>query len=189
MPAHAAVIGAGDADHVRQVKLALGVIGVQLGHRRTQQVSVESVHTGINFCKGALVLGRVFFLHNAHDLTVSGPHNASITSGLIDVRGQHRHCRARQSVVLCEESSQCFRVEHGNIGGRHQHSATKIVWQFIQPAGNGMTRAVLFFLNCGCHLSDPIVAQIFLSNSRNDLVSAVADHCNQMLRMHPRRRV
>ena len=70
-------------DEVGQVKLAGGVIVLQLRQVTGQILAFHRHHAGVDFANGTFGIARVFFFHNRHHLARRVAHNAAVAEGIV----------------------------------------------------------------------------------------------------------
>ena len=129
---------------VGEVKLALVVVGAELGQHLRQFLPVEAVDAGVGEADAALLLAAVAVFHDcAHVAGFIGNH-AAVTRGIGQPCGEQGH-RGTAGPVPGEQLLQGFLPQQGHIAIEHQQLAAE-AGQRLQQLLHGVAGAVLGLL-------------------------------------------
>ena len=168
---------AGDPQHIGQVQLPLGIIGSELGQRRPQDGGIEGEHTGVDLGDGALLSRGIFLFDDGDDFAILIADDTAITSGIIQVHGEHGDGGRCRGVGL-QQCTEGVRGQQGDITIGDDDGALKSV-QLFHGALHSVAGTILFLLQGNADL--PIQCARNLLHSWADLITAVADDCDDVL--------
>ena len=143
--AHRVAVVAGDAEHVGEVELALGVVGAQPGQGVPQDGGVEGEDTGVDLGDGLFGGRGVLLLDDGSDLVLVVTDDAAVTVGVRQVRGEHRHGR-RHLGVRGVQVTEGVAGQQRDVGVRHDDGALEPV-QCGHGALDGVAGAELLLLH------------------------------------------
>ena len=115
---HAPTSGDVQGDDIRQIKLAGGVVVLQLRQIAGEVLAFHRHHAGIDFADGALSIARVLFLDDSGHLARRIAHDAPIAEGVISDSSQKRETIVPRRI---EQTLQRFRAHQRRIAIKNQH--------------------------------------------------------------------
>ena len=176
-PPHRMPTTTSNRQHIRQIQLPLGIIGVKLPQCLTQHISVKRKHARIHLGDCQRFLIRILLLHNGHNLTLPVANNPTIAGRVGNIRSQHGH-RGRHGRVGVDKPLQSGGPQKRHIRIRHHNRAGKIR-QLIHGALHGMTRTILLLLNGRTHRHRQLLGN--LSHRRPHLLPTMPNDRHNLL--------
>ena len=116
-------VGAQEIEHLRQIQLALGVVGAQAWQRALQRARVEGEDAGVDLSDLELLGARVAVrlgLHDALHRAVGAAHDPAVAGGIVEHRRHHRGGRAALRVHLGQAADR-LRADERHIPAEHHH--------------------------------------------------------------------
>jgi hypothetical protein len=172
-PTNRRAVGAGYADDVGEIALALRVAVGEPGQCRAQRGRVESVDAGVDLADLQLHLVGVLLLDHRSDGAARVAHDAPVPGGHVEVGGEDRDGVAGALVLGNQGSKRVSGEQRGVAVGHHEGPGEP--GQVAQSALHRVTRAALLVLHDGCRLGCD------LGQVRLDLVTPVTDDHDQVL--------
>ncbi len=117
MRGHLGAVGAQQVQSLRQVVLALGVVGREPRQRAEQRGSVEHVYAGVDLANPQLLVGgvaRLLGLHDARHRPVGIAHDASVAAGIVEHRRGHRD-RGPAARVSFDQVADRLSADQGDV--------------------------------------------------------------------------
>ena len=162
---HGAAGVAANLEHVGEVELALSVVVADLGQRVEQGTGVEAVEAGVALVDRRLLGRGVLLLDDALDLAVGVADDATVTSGIVQLHGEHHH----SGVVLVAHLRQAgdgLGLDERAVAGKHRQRAVE-AGEGVGAGEHRARRAVLHFLDHYLRIA---------LDKRDDLLAGMTDH-------------
>ena len=183
---HDVPVGPEDLDDIGQVKLLLGVVGLQSGQRRAQCRGVERIDARVDLADGLLRRAGVGLFDDGDDLAVLRAQDAPVAGRIGQRRGEHGR-NGGIGAVGGDQVGQRIGVEQRYIAVSDHDAAGEFVGQRRQAAADRVAGAELFVLHRDVDGSAEVTAQLLGGGCH--LVAVLADHHHEVLRRYLGRRV
>jgi hypothetical protein len=181
-----ATVGTGDRHHVGEVVLPLGVVVGDPGQRVDEEPSVEGEDAAVDLAHRRLLRRRLLLLDDRGHRPVLAAQHPAVAERVVDIGGEHGDGSAPLLVleVVRDEPAERLALEQGGVTGHHDDHPVRRTGgsgERLQGDPDRVAGALLSLLD-GEQRTRHLVQDV-----RPDLLAAVADHRDQVLRVDVQR--